>query len=55
MLRRYHIIDLEDLRRAAEQSSRYAGRVAPVTPLRPENSHITATQTPEGAVAGSRS
>ena len=35
MLRRYHIIDLDDLRRAAERASGYQGR-ATVTPLRPE-------------------
>jgi hypothetical protein len=34
MLRRYHIIDLDDLRRAAERASRYEGRRATVTPLR---------------------
>src|SRR5207245_5310285 len=36
MLRRYHIIDLDDLRRAAVRASRYQGRRATVTPLRPE-------------------
>jgi integrase len=37
MLRRYHIIDLDDLRRAAERASGYQGRRATViTPLRPE-------------------
>ena len=36
MLRRYHIIDLDDLRRAAERASSYQGRRANVTPLRPE-------------------
>ena len=37
MLRRYHIIDLDDLRRAAERASTYQGRRASVTPLRPES------------------
>jgi integrase len=36
MLRRYHIIDLDDLRRAAERASNYQGRRASVTPLRPD-------------------
>ena len=36
VLRRYHIIDLDDLRRAAERASSYQGRRANVTPLRPE-------------------
>ena len=36
MLRRYHIIDLDDLRRAAERASSYQGRRANLTPLRPE-------------------
>jgi hypothetical protein len=34
MLRRYHIIDLDDLRRAAAKASAHrAESVAPVTPL----------------------
>jgi integrase len=33
MLRRYHIIDLDDLRRAAERSSAYRGPGAQVVPL----------------------
>ena len=41
MLRRYHIIDLDDLRQAAERANRYAGPGATVTALR------DATATPE--------
>jgi integrase len=33
MLRRYHIVDLDDLRRAAEQASAYSGRASEVVPL----------------------
>jgi integrase len=42
MLRRYHIIDLDDLRRAAVRAQDYSGTCAGVTPLRAE----TATQQP---------
>jgi len=42
MLRRYHIIDLDDLRRAAERSTQHRGAAAIVTPLRER----TATQQP---------
>ena len=34
MLRRYDIIDVEDLRRAAERASSYQGERAPVVPIR---------------------
>jgi hypothetical protein len=44
--RRYHIIDLDDLRRAAERAQRYSGTRANVTPLRSEAG--TATQRPMG-------
>jgi integrase len=47
MLRRYHIIDLEDLRRAAERAQGYSGTRANVTPLRSETD--TATQQPHTA------
>jgi hypothetical protein len=47
MLKRYHIIDLDDLRRAAERTSGYSGRQASVTPLRGENSHTLATHETE--------
>lgn len=40
MLRRYHIIDLQDLRRAAERAQGYSGTVAAVTPLRPETATL---------------
>ena len=35
MLRRYHIIDLDDLRRAAVRAQDYSGTRAAVTPIRP--------------------
>jgi len=47
MLRRYHIIDLDDLRRAAERAQAYSGTRANVTPLRPDAG--TATQQPHMA------
>jgi integrase len=34
MLRRYHIIDLQDLRRAAQRGASYQGEASTVTPLR---------------------
>jgi hypothetical protein len=34
MLKRYHIIDLDDLRRAAERGAAYQGGGAKVEPLR---------------------
>jgi len=42
MLRRYHIIDVEDLRRAAERANRYTGPTGTVMPLR-----ATATEQPQ--------
>jgi hypothetical protein len=45
MLRRYHIIDLEDLRRAAERANRYAGSSGTATALRAP----TATEQPQAA------
>jgi hypothetical protein len=36
MLKRYDIISLDDLRRAACQGSEYAGQASPITPLRRE-------------------
>jgi len=47
MLRRYHIIDLDDLRRAAERAQAYSGTRANVTPLRPDAG--TAIQQPHMA------
>ena len=35
MLKRYDIIDVDDLRRAAERASTYQGKRASVVPLRP--------------------
>jgi integrase len=52
MLRRYHIIDLDDLRRAAERAAAYAGAPASVVPLRTENTDRTRTVAgPDGAAA----
>ena len=36
MLKRYHIINVDDLRRAAERGSAYTGRAGQVVPLRGE-------------------
>jgi hypothetical protein len=46
MLRRYHIIDVDDLRRGAERAQDYAGPAATVAPLRSP----TATLQPPPAV-----
>jgi hypothetical protein len=35
MLRRYHIIDLDDLRRAGRKASEYQGATSNVRPIRP--------------------
>jgi integrase len=43
MLRRYHIVDLDSLRRAAERSADYQGPTGSVTPLQPQNSHSEAS------------
>jgi hypothetical protein len=37
MLKRYHVINVDDLRRAAERGSVYTGRVGQVVPLRSED------------------
>ena len=42
MLKRYHIINVDDLRRAAEAGSAYTGRAGQVVPLRGEQ-----TENPE--------
>jgi hypothetical protein len=45
MLKRYHVINVDDLRRAAERGSAYTGRAGQVVPLRgdqhenPESGH----------------
>jgi hypothetical protein len=47
MLRRYHIIDLEDLRRAGKRASEYRGPADTVRPLRdgaPPSSEGTTTK-----------
>jgi integrase len=41
MLKRYDIIDVDDLRRAAERASRYQGEPATVLPLRPAETENT--------------
>ncbi len=45
MLKRYHVINVDDLRRAAERGSAYSGKAGQVVPLRgderenPESGH----------------
>jgi integrase len=51
MLRRYHIIDLNDLRAAAERGSRHRGPSSTVTPL----CTGTATEEPQSMLPGVRS
>jgi integrase len=41
MLRRYHIIDLQDLRRAAQRGASYQGEGSTVTPLRASDGEPT--------------
>jgi hypothetical protein len=36
MLKRYHVINVDDLRRAAERGSAYTGRAGQVVPMRGE-------------------
>jgi integrase len=55
MLRRYHIIDLDDLRRAAERAQGYAGPGATVSPLRDGTATPQPPQGDQTAEATSRS
>ena len=53
MLRRYHIIDLDDLRRAAVRAQDYSGTRAAVTPIRPGTATLqphNGGESPETAV-----
>ena len=51
MLKRYDIIDVDDLRRAAERASSYQGERATVVPLRPGEDEKT-DRTPTVSVRG---
>lgn len=55
MLRRYHIIDLDDLRRAAERAQGYAGPSAIVTPFRSPTATLRPPQPVEEANQVARS
>jgi len=51
MLKRYDIIDVDDLRRAAERASAYQGERANVVPLRPGEDEKT-DRTPTVSIRG---
>jgi hypothetical protein len=51
MLKRYDIIDVDDLRRAADRASNYQGEPAGVVPLRPGEAENT-DRTPTVSVRG---
>jgi integrase len=55
MLRRYHIIDVDDLRRAAERAQDYAGSATTVTPLRSPTATLQPPPAVEEPTRGARS
>jgi len=55
MLQRYHVIDLDDRRRAAVRAQDYSGTRGTVTPIRPDTATLQPHTGPESLEVANRS